>query len=172
MQLPNFNSHTREGVTGHSGLSIGFVIFQLTHPWGCDTIIAVIDNEKIISTHTPVRVWLYCVDRGSKRGKFQLTHPWGCDINIHFQKMRTRKFQLTHPWGCDWKTTCCSQMYSLYFNSHTREGVTGKCTFIAVINKFQLTHPWGCDILNDGLLNDNSDFNSHTREGVTFGMRW
>ena len=32
----NFNSHTREGVTGWISIYPGFFIFQLTHPWGCD----------------------------------------------------------------------------------------------------------------------------------------
>ena len=37
-------------------------------------------------------------------------------------------------------------MYSLYFNSHTREGVTFMINSISI---------------------DHDDFNSHTREGVT-----
>ena len=43
-----------------TGARLRAVIFQLTHPWGCDNPV------KLIFWDFP---------------KFQLTHPWGCDIN-------------------------------------------------------------------------------------------
>ena len=56
--VANFNSHTREGVTlcYYCDTSVGK--FQLTHPWGCDIILFILNHLS----------------------KFQLTHPWGCDI--------------------------------------------------------------------------------------------
>ena len=60
----NFNSHTREGVTIIIVPSeMIFLIFQLTHPWGCDLLL-----------NSPFIIWL----------AFQLTHPWGCDTLMHW----------------------------------------------------------------------------------------
>ena len=77
----NFNSHTREGVTlrfiklylihnisTHTPVRVWppdlaaaalISLFQLTHPWGCD------------SSHS---------SSSSASSRFQLTHPWGCDF--------------------------------------------------------------------------------------------
>ena len=123
--LYNFNSHTREGVTDiekyvnpsaqistHTPVRVWrftlysliclAVKFQLTHPWGCDNEqIQNYDTLNQISTHTPVRVWLFLYSQTMKQCKFQLTHPWGCDL----------------PWQNHIPDI-------LYFNSHTREGVT------------------------------------------------
>ena len=72
----------------------------------------------IISTHTPVRVWL-SPNRRRRAG--------------------------------------------LYFNSHTREGVT---TFLLIINQsvyvFQLTHPWGCDYTNGWNMIYQLKISTHT----------
>ena len=143
--IPHFNSHTREGVTFGS---IGYFV------------------RKVISTHTPVRVWLFLKFITVKIFQFQLTHPWGCDfffwckflpayISTHTpvrvwlitinSQMIIKLFQLTHPWGCD-RTYPLSRCGLRNFNSHTREGVTSSLyTSNRAVSVFQLTHPWGCD---------------------------
>ena len=122
-KIMNFNSHTREGVTLIGIMLLLKTAFQLTHPWGCDTLrfikLYLIHN---ISTHTPVRVWLCRVGNFLISWIFQLTHPWGCDIKDFDAKKFTANF-----------------------NSHTREGVTFWCSNIYFWDRFQLTHPWGCD---------------------------
>ena len=55
----NFNSHTREGVTMKLCRIMNVFAFQLTHPWGCDSVEMVNSRPVVISTHTPVRVWQY-----------------------------------------------------------------------------------------------------------------
>ena len=104
LKLPaevNFNSHTREGVTMLPSSFVIIIVFQLTHPWGCDSFdnfcyrhlsyfnshtregvtifLLLISYGIYISTHTPVRVWRHW--------------SWPCKLACHF-------------------------------NSHTREGVT------------------------------------------------
>ena len=76
--------------------------------------------------------------------QFQLTHPWGCDSDTILW-LNNQVFQLTHPWGCD-KLNWLYAWHVAYFNSHTREGVTGGiCNILDWKQGFQLTHPWGCD---------------------------
>ena len=78
-RIINFNSHTREGVTlEKSRIMMMQILFQLTHPWGCD------HDKGYVSVNDP----------------FQLTHPWGCD-NLLTELLTNLVFQLTHPWGCD-----------------------------------------------------------------------
>ena len=75
----NFNSHTREGVTGLSN---------------------VFDVAGNFNSHTRegVTITCKCVNLSLL---FQLTHPWGCDFPIFTPSSNLAKFQLTHPWGCD-----------------------------------------------------------------------
>ena len=120
----DFNSHTREGVTHNQLLRTQQPKFQLTHPWGCDYKFPNGYYISWISTHTPVRVWLRHIIKIIIGSIFQLTHPWGCDS---FGKLPVIEI--------------------MYFNSHTREGVT-----------WYLRRSCVC-----------RDFNSHTREGVTYG---
>ena len=121
-----FNSHTREGVT-ETCLFHAFRhwIFQLTHPWGCDSTPKQISEKsmKFQLTH-PWGCDSASVICWSNTNGFQLTHPWGCD-KFDILGLKTMEFQLTHPWGCD--------LYDIshgrglpHFNSHTREGVTDK----------------------------------------------
>ena len=145
---PNFNSHTREGVTTREKCIILVIIpFQLTHPWGCDAL----DLSKV--DFTPI---------------FQLTHPWGCDSTIS-ENSRCFWFQLTHPWGCDFIYEV-DKYNRLAISTHTPVRVWHRhpwlypCTF-----GFQLTHPWGCDYIYNRRVYLEHDFNSHTREGVTQG---
>ena len=145
-RLIHFNSHTREGVTSHgTSSSIGIKAisthtpvrvwrdvgrtkrkkqeFQLTHPWGCDSVVELRAGEVLA---------------------FQLTHPWGCDYHIRYNWV-TFGFQLTHPWGCDLRLLVFLVQH-FYFNSHTREGVTRLAIEMSYrYGIFQLTHPWGCD---------------------------
>ena len=134
-------------------------------------------------------MWLTFPKSGLSKILFQLTHPWGCDKSPLCNCFCRSIFQLTHPWGCDldiiqlrisvgisthtpvkvWPKRSATTSLSIYFNSHTREGVTVSLNcLIAFINfnshtregvtkaaqldcilnyVFQLTHPWGCDIL-------------------------
>ena len=120
--LTNFNSHTREGVTSFGKMTVNRILFQLTHPWGCDKPInlhTMIDGnfnshtrEGVtnpvgymnscyrISTHTPVRVWLYC------------------------SKVWRLTFISTHTPVRVWLWYIAEMPIFFYFNSHTREGVT------------------------------------------------
>ena len=145
LSMMNFNSHTREGVTSlFSCLCLGVRI----------------------STHTPVRVWPMELPWIFQQERFQLTHPWGCDFVNTIYTITVHLFQLTHPWGCDYYSHLRGFLH-WYFNSHTREGVTGQVILLsgkrgdfnshtregvtattgicALSRTFQLTHPWGCD---------------------------
>ena len=166
---PNFNSHTREGVTTREKCIILVIIpFQLTHPWGCDAL----DLSKV--DFTPI---------------FQLTHPWGCDSTIS-ENSRCFWFQLTHPWGCDFiyevdkynrlaiSTHTPVRVWLIFTNEYIHLNVISTHTPVRVWRaltqmlqelqtQFQLTHPWGCDTGILGSIRALLDFNSHTREGVT-----
>ena len=143
--------------------------FQLTHPWGCDTGSGVFQRVKYtISTHTPVRVWLFGNHFCYKRScKFQLTHPWGCDLLLSIGRSRSGRFQLTHPWGCDnflW-FVCC---WVWNFNSHTREGVTyGIVERGYKVGNFNSHTRDGVTVYLECVWLWSKYFNSHTREGVT-----
>ena len=133
----NFNSHTREGVTQGQWTGSIHGRFQLTHPWGCDSLNKYLSPLISISTHTPVRVWLICWTRRAYNldfnshtregvtyqefsfypyAGFQLTHPWGCDAYLLSFALFAR-FQLTHPWGCDFLLH--SSCYALPISTHT-----------------------------------------------------
>ena len=143
------------------------MIFQLTHPWGCDSIICC------------------CI----AIVKFQLTHPWGCDTWQTITKQQCGSIS-THTPVRVWQDTRPDWPWPFYFNSHTREGVTrGQWLHSNTNQQFQLTHPWGCDHQEKMYNTCNypisthtpvrvwldvteismefKDFNSHTREGVT-----
>ena len=113
--------------------------FQLTHPWGCDlppcyctgvqgdfnshTREGVTEEghylsySPLISTHTPVRVWLFACKSLFSFFLFQLTHPWGCDNFGKSWNAHSEWFQLTHPWGCDYLLYCI--VYKTYISTHT-----------------------------------------------------
>ena len=121
----------------------------------------------LISTHTPVRVWLEAYAISLIENK---------DFNSHTREGVTKN---------DVQFLCVFW----HFNSHTREGVTGAvcavggfltfqlthpwgCDCLRVLlmlkqQKFQLTHPWGCDKWYCAVIWRRKNFNSHTREGVT-----
>ena len=142
----HFNSHTREGVTvAFTVSSLFFLIFQLTHPWGCDDLINAVETYcKYISTHTPVRVWQSCHTAEIRINRISTHTPVRVWLAVQFATTKHSWFQLTHPWGCDspilvsfvilqisthtpvrvWPIRFRFQLLKLYFNSHTREGVT------------------------------------------------
>ena len=126
VELPNFNSHTREGVTTamYTALTWGRQ-FQLTHPWGCDGEVLYKSTSYDISTHTPVRVWpvssLYLLLYTS----FQLTHPWGCDEFLTTLSTERQDFNSHTREGVTFFNGR-KNFRRYHFNSHTREGVTCK----------------------------------------------
>ena len=140
------STHTPVRVWHHPHLNFEHIYkFQLTHPWGCDN--SPVKNKDLwkISTHTPVRVW-HVPECSVLNDNCISTHT---PVRVWRQEMAITSnilgFQLTHPWGCDirpFNKQSCGE----YFNSHTREGVTGEIFFTSSVLKFQLTHPWGCDI--------------------------
>ena len=140
--------------------------FQLTHPWGCDQLFAAVllqqknfnshtregvtillrwwKNWLKISTHTPVRVWLF-----AKNSLSEVNISTHTPVRVWLERSKAgtenlRRFQLTHPWGCDqgavkqeriaaisthtpvrvWRNTRTGIWSTYDFNSHTREGVT------------------------------------------------
>ena len=119
--------------------------FQLTHPWGCDRSWVRLQRNLLVFQLThPWGCDMYDVKLCTCDIRFQLTHPWGCDkINLILTN-GNMSFQLTHPWGCDletaelfnsklisthtpvrvWHVHPIFSENSVYFNSHTREGVT------------------------------------------------
>ena len=189
------------------------VRFQLTHPWGCDIIRNLLFKIADISTHTPVRVWLTRAKFIRQKTYIISTHTpvrvWRQQVlqTVALNGISTHtpvrvwrwytvllwmplQFQLTHPWGCDNTINQCANK-CVYFNSHTREGVTSLECCIYGISQFQLTHPWGCDHAGSiwhrvyqfqlthpwGCDNEFLSvlfypfyFNSHTREGVTYSV--
>ena len=167
--LGNFNSHTREGVTGFaSRVNTWDVPFQLTHPWGCDDVAEFFCYHNRISTHTPVRVWPapflsdIATDQNfnshtregvtlliiSAIGIYHIsTHTpvrvwlYSCSL---FLMVFT--FQLTHPWGCDGIGLDLANWLAI--STHTPVRVWPRTFSAQVIHIiFQLTHPWGCDII-------------------------
>ena len=75
--------------------------FQLTHPWGCDTMVKLLISIWTISTHTPVRVWRHALT--------------GSNTTIIS----------THTPVRVWLAWIWKRVLSMpNFNSHTREGVT------------------------------------------------
>ena len=123
-----------------------FFSFQLTHPWGCDTSCRYVIHIIHISTHTPVRVWQSRLLSANAFGYFNSHTREGVtplllctlhtdSISTHtpvrvwlwkrISRSQALRFQLTHPWGCDPHREDCN-MRRYDFNSHTREGVTGK----------------------------------------------
>ena len=99
--IGNFNSHTREGVTTAR--------LKRNVPFG-------------ISTHTPVRVWLFWNSYGIFNAISTHT-PVRVWPNLAISCIITSGFQLTHPWGCD-HIGHIEYLKQANFNSHTREGVT------------------------------------------------
>ena len=164
-----FNSHTREGVTTVENLQKSLLIFQLTHPWGCDCIHLPSKYISGISTHTPVRVWL-CIFPNMAAVAF--------NFNSHTREGVTLTqsisasiwaFQLTHPWGCD-GLEIRQNIFSMHFNSHTREGVTFYFTN-SVQQEYISTHtPVRVWQKRGEIIWKEPNFNSHTREGVTFSL--
>ena len=92
-----FNSHTREGVTEYCN----FLWFVCCY-FNSHTREGVTGRKKTdylnsyISTHTPVRVWLWYSGKRLQGRKFQLTHPWGCDCKIK-EKVRRWKISTHTP---------------------------------------------------------------------------
>ena len=143
--LFSFNSRTRVGAT-HAipfpwvGLCVSIhapvwvrhnrpsiwnplMLFQFTHPCGCDCMVAV----------------------GQLAGPmFQFTHPCGCDQQCFENCYNPAPFQFTHPCGCD--PGALSRRFRLPgFNSRTRVGATPNFFIRASSDRFQFTHPCGCD---------------------------
>ena len=124
--------------------------------WPCDVWSAV---PFIISTHTPVRVWL--------AQHHAVIVP--DDFNSHTREGVTKR-----------SVEC---VYTFYFNSHTREGVTKSLCLMNITARisthtpvrvwpknrrnviygtwFQLTHPWGCDI-KSGAERKRISISTHT----------
>ena len=98
----------------------------------------------MISTHTPVRVWLFWHRHLVSVIWFQLTHPWGCDITCSFPKLSILLIS-THTPVRVWQNVNDNGTENYDFNSHTREGVTHQNQPSYLHAGFQLTHPWGCD---------------------------
>ena len=144
----HFNSHTREGVTvfflaiqrlseisTHTPVRVWrnslqtvhlWAAFQLTHPWGCDSVLCHCINDSL----------------------FQLTHPWGCDwalcdpcldsnISTHTPvrvwpeapSLHQPSNISTHTPVRVWPFWAFVIKPEINFNSHTREGVTFKVFF-------------------------------------------
>ena len=80
-------------------------------------------SNEAISTHTPVRVWLFRITYIESGADFNSHTREGVTLNYRYYNSKRDKFQLTHPWGCD------GRKYHAVF----------------IISIFQLTHPWGCD---------------------------
>ena len=208
-KAPDFNSHTREGVTNalqaycHSwristhtpvrvwryrvatrtsvwwisthtpvrvwlapSVTLRFqLLFQLTHPWGCDLSAMYLISSPKISTHTPVRVWPRQLSRFKQLRHFNSHTREGVtqqlmygkqydDISTHtpvrvWLKISSLIFFIslisTHTPVRVWPPYGLHQTAYYYFNSHTREGVTPNPSTPICRPRFQLTHPWGCD---------------------------
>ena len=107
------------------------------------------------------------------------------------RRLRKRVVISTHTPVRVWPFCYPAIPCTTYFNSHTREGVTGSAVFVLKMFPFQLTHPWGCDVLKSlwySISNISThtpvrvwlkyifsskkalNFNSHTREGVTLNI--
>ena len=133
-------------MTLRSLLSLSERLFQLTHPWGCDSI----SSGKFgrifnFNSHTregvtirPAYIYPFDVyfNSHTREGVTSLTVPAQLSV----------PFQLTHPWGCD-GTLGASINFSV-ISTHTPVRVwrilDGQPTDFFI---FQLTHPWGCDTI-------------------------
>ena len=142
----------------------------------------------LISTHTPVRVWLkglrfypspicdfnshtregVTLQRHNHHQKYQIsTHT---PVRVWPKSLHScwllAKFQLTHPWGCD-QVDCSLTAAAEYFNSHTREGVTTIIASNCAECNFNSHTREGVTIDDKSDMYKGYNFNSHTREGVT-----
>ena len=188
----NFNSHTREGVTQSVKHRLSSDIFQLTHPWGCDTVPSSL-NERLpkfqlthpwgcdllvpllnwlvdISTHTPVRVWQSPLCNCFCRSIFQLTHPWGCDGLM----VTTEPFVVisTHTPVRVWLNRGL-RVIMWAISTHTPVRVWRR--IVDIIEPLRIsTHTPVRVWPRRGYLHQqqSSYFNSHTREGVTIVCLW
>ena len=142
-ELTHFNSHTREGVTILCSYFVMMWHFNSHTREGVTNRATVINRCHKISTHTPVRVWLFWHRHLISVIWFQLTHPWGCDTctPVTFLKSSISTHTPVRVWHLPLTAVWCFQ----YFNSHTREGVTCQWLHSNTNQQFQLTHPWGCD---------------------------
>ena len=142
----SFNSHTREGVTTFGDSSRLYPRFNSHTREGVTVAESCLVNPTLVSTHTPVRVWLLSVNctytiSVSTHTPVRVWQYFWC------KTVEIGEFQLTHPWGCDRCLWAWRIAGNYCFNSHTREGVTRDLNEYGTIITFQLTHPWGCDIL-------------------------
>ena len=80
--LADFNSHTREGVTYLGAEDSAYTNFNSHTREGVTIQRVLYIYMRLISTHTPVRVWHSWVFSSFVAHIFQLTHPWGCDMVI------------------------------------------------------------------------------------------
>ena len=161
--------------------------FQLTHPWGCDHFLGMIVTVRVISTHTPVRVWplngrnshavristhtpvrVWQNPVGYMNSCYRIsTHTpvrvWHIFLSQNYSRFQ---FQLTHPWGCDEVPDI--NWFTLPISTHTPVRVWPSAVrifcFFIVISTHTPVRVWQVEQYRKYLYNN---FNSHTREGVT-----
>ena len=162
-----FNSHTREGVTSRLTQVFTSIVFQLTHPWGCDAFwisrefwisnfnshtregVTVnqypLPEDENISTHTPVRVWRFPSVAKAKKHIISTHTPvrvWPNDIII----LQYYSNISTHTPVRVWLVNTDTVNHKRPISTHTPVRV------------------W---LLLKELRIMQTNFNSHTREGVT-----
>ena len=142
------------------------MVFQSTHPYGCDGSSDVLDDvAQAVSIHAPIRVrhdvafpfvWT--------SGFNPRTHTGATSVRVPLRP--SPEFQSTHPYGCDTRPTRFLSSPSS-FNPRTHTGATSFISSFFMSFKFQSTHPYGCDHAKTPSRSLVSGFNPRTHTGAT-----
>ena len=161
-----FNSRTRVGATGADTDGHSPLLFQFTHPCGCDTFDLILSQaETGFNSRTRVGATLVSCPIATMRPVSIHAPVWVRHL-LQESNRDTVGFQFTHPCGCD-KTFGLSgklRRVSIHAPVWVRllsiNAATGHMPF-------QFTHPCGCDFTNHYPANAGYCFNSRTRVGAT-----
>ena len=161
-----FNSRTRVGATGADTDGHSPLLFQFTHPCGCDMswqgnrLFSYRFNSRTrvgatymrfrfltpnkVSIHAPVWVRLGRRSYSASGILFQFTHPCGCDIPSPLKRYATLRFNSRTRVGATFCQAYGLPLYEVSIHApvwvrlqrYAKPG--SKC-------QFQFTHPCGCD---------------------------
>ena len=173
------------------------MLFQFTHPCGCDACASSHCNHATgFNSRTRVGATVRRGHDPRAIAGFNSRTRVGATPRRRTNVSRAM-FQFTHPCGCDVEPVAKPPYYA-GFNSRTRVGATSPTTLntctrpvsihapvwvrleliaaLAEATGFQFTHPCGCDQWGVHARMTWRSFNSRTRVGATFGRctakRW
>ena len=138
-----FNPRTHTGATEATSEKARALMFQSTHPYGCDSVSRRDVLDVLVSIHAPIRV-----------------RPVLCLFRVSCRRFNPR----THT-GATWE--CPASSIRASFNPRTHTGATTIKNGNGMAWKFQSTHPYGCDDLPRMQFQRPYSFNPRTHTGAT-----